>query len=208
MAKDVKKRKPVNSILVTRGKGDEGDGRLYEAADHIIEEHFPDLRELDYVIVLKKNWRADADDNRKWAEASLQNEEARLILKKGQGRDCVLKLNADVFDISRPEVQLTDGVLQFWLYQAFASIDVDHDKDGGTKRDERNLVVYRKRRPNLAIFQEAFQHFGLGGLKPLAELAVNVKAVSAAFIENQQRLFWPEDDVDAVHDPDEAVAAA
>lgn len=197
MAKE-KKRKPVNSVRVTRAKKGEDEPLLYERIDEAIDSSFPDLRGIDYVIVLKKSWRADGSGNLKQVQVKLRPEEDRILLGRGknQGADALFLLNAETFG---DPADIEDAELDFWVYQLLASVEPVKFSDGSKKYDENDRVVYRTIKPDLALHSAGIVKHGIGGVRAVAAVVDAARRMSEASVEQQKMLFFPDEfDVDVV----------
>lgn len=147
MAVEEKKKKPTGVQLVARSKDGRDDGPLYEAFDMMIGECFPMLKEtqLDYLLVLKDGWRADAEGRLKQVDVKIRDVEDRMGIQKGKGkgRDVKIYLNQQTF--GDPST-LQNGTLRFFAHEALSRIRGEDVREwaGGLRQENTRLEHFRR----------------------------------------------------------------
>lgn len=150
------------------------DSRVLELVSETIRESHPDLEDADIAVCWHHSWRADHEGRMKYAELRRTSPVDRALREKGAsaGRDLTLVLNYDAFNKDRAEHPnaLTPGMQAAWIDNALCAAVLVKDAEGYPKLDDHGEKSYRLKKPDVALFIEAYERHG-----PMGEAVADLR---------------------------------
>ena len=153
-----KRRKKVQCDLLGRKENE----FLYAAMDNLIEQHHERLHEASISLAWRYGWSADryGEGMVQISKLVLANDLDREFRTRKAGFDAVLLLNHELFSMGREDDATYDAQLLFALDSALEAMQPQLDDEGEQKRDEKNRLLWRVKKPDIQLHSAVYSRHG------------------------------------------------